>query len=214
MEIYFDNKHKIRVKCGEGSMINSTVMIFFASIVYIAFLIRNFVRKKTFTDHFIFTVFYFYVVGVIVVTLFPIPFDKRLIADRLNYSGQLSHNIIPFYSIYQMMSNTPLYVSLRQIGGNILLLFPLGFYISIVKYKYLKFHHSILIGAICATVIEITQMVISTIIGYNYRTADVDDLILNTIGCMLGYLSFKILSPLLSEYRYFNDEIQQRANTK
>lgn len=196
MEIYFDNKHKIRVKCGEGSMINSTVMIFFASIVYIAFLIRNFVRKKTFTDHFIFTVFYFYVVGVIVVTLFPIPFDKRLIADRLNYSGQLSHNIIPFYSIYQMMSNTPLYVSLRQIGGNILLLFPLGFYISIGKYKFLKFHRSILIGAICSTAIEITQMLISAIIGYNYRTADVDDIILNTIGYTLGYITFKILFPL------------------
>ena len=44
---------------------------------------------------------------------------------------------------------------------------------------------------------ELLQGFISYLIGYGYRVVDVDDIILNTIGTMPGFLIYRLTKPAL-----------------
>ena len=37
------------------------------------------------------------------------------------------------------------------------------------------------------------QFIISIILGYNYKVVDIDDIILNTIGGIIGYILYKLV---------------------
>lgn len=43
-------------------------------------------------------------------------------------------------------------------------------------------------------------MLISLILGFNYRTFDVDDIILNTLGAITGYCFLRLLAPALEKH--------------
>ncbi len=76
--------------------------------------------------------------------------------------------------------------------GNILLLIPLGFYILLFN-KKIKAGYYLILVFLLSMVIELTQLFISSRVGYVYRTFDVDDLLLNSIGAMIGYFIAKLL---------------------
>ncbi len=86
---------------------------------------------------------------------------------------------------------------LKQIGGNILLLFPLGFYAPILWRRFNKAKSVVTLGFAVSGGIELTQLCISTILGVTYRSFVFDDIILNTVGVLLGYLFFRLISPFL-----------------
>ena len=46
-------------------------------------------------------------------------------------------------------------------------------------------------GFFTSLCVEAVQFLLSLSLGYVYRSADVDDLILNTLGTFMGYLLFK-----------------------
>lgn len=190
-------------------MLKSPILILIACIVYFGFLLRNVSRKKTFMEHFIFTSFYFYIVGVLIVTLFPIPVDQAVVADYLSDGWQPKHNFIPFHSVYRLTSE-PFFGPMRQVLGNILLLLPLGFYAPLMN-SATKFRHVVLIGIASSAAIELTQLLLGAIIGYNYRLFDVDDIIANTLGCTIGYVIFGMVIPGLTKYA--DIKITGAANT-
>lgn len=154
------------------------------------------------SDHFIFTVFYVYLVGVIAVTIFPIPLD-RVLLENLQII-QPPNNWIPFASISQLIATAPLPVMVKQVVGNALLLLPLGFFIPLLKGRFLKAYEIPLTGLIGSLVIEGIQHVIGFMLGYNYRIFDIDDILLNTVGAVLGYILFRLLTPYLNQYKTIN----------
>lgn len=92
-------------------------------------------------------------------------------------------NFIPFKEIFRYQVGSRLFI--RNIIGNILLFLPYGYFAS----DYLKSKKVWLIGFLTALVsltIEIVQLNIG-------RTFDVDDIILNTIGGIVGYYIFSLL---------------------
>jgi len=53
------------------------------------------------------------------------------------------------------------------------------------------------VGALTlSAAIELGQLAISLWLGYAYRSTDVDDVILNTIGAVLGFMAFVAVSGL------------------
>jgi len=144
-------------------------------------------EKKNWLIH---SIFFVYLVGIISVTFFPFPIQKEEIEwGQVNH--YLSNNFIPLKSTAEIISNGMSQVILRQIGGNIILLLPLGFFLPLFWKEKLTFAKAISLGFLSSLAIETTQLLISTIIGYTYKIFDVDDLILNTIGFVLGYGCFK-----------------------
>lgn len=54
-----------------------------------------------------------------------------------------------------------------------------------------------MVGLAVSLAVELLQLGISMYLGYTYKIADVDDLILNTAGVALGYFLFRMAAQWL-----------------
>ncbi|UUD42126.1 VanZ family protein [Bacillus pumilus] len=185
-------------------MITNGLAIFIGLLMYIINILfriyKIFILKQKFypieKSIFIF-VFFAYISGLLYVTLFPIPIDVDLINDRISEGFEEENNFIPLRSIINIISESSLTTILTQIGGNLLLLFPLAIFIQLVFNNLtLKIRGVFIIGFLSSLIIEMSQLTISNLIGFTYRSFDVDDLILNTLGFFIGYFSYKFVYPI------------------
>lgn len=93
-----------------------------------------------------------------------------------------SNNFIPFKEIMRYKYTSNLFY--KNVLGNVLLFVPFGYFVNnILKNK--KIIISILITLITSLSIEIIQMKIG-------RSFDIDDIILNVCGGIVGYLIYKL----------------------
>ena len=100
-------------------------------------------------------------------------------------------NLEPFHTIrlFLKVLNNQTYSSTAfiNLGGNVILFVPLGFFLPRVFPCLQKFRKSILATVLIITAVELTQLF--TLLG----SCDIDDLILNVIGATLGYGIHKLL---------------------
>lgn len=87
----------------------------------------------------------------------------------------LNVNLIPFVDA---ANNVPAY--LVNSGLNILLFIPLGFILPLLWGSFRSRRRICLTGFLLSLAIELSQLL-------NFRITDVDDLIMNTLGALLGY---------------------------
>ena len=134
------------------------------------------------------TLFFVSIMFIISKTMFPLA-----IGSMTSISPNI--NLVPFASIQQQLSHSYYLVPLRNIGGNILLFIPLGFIVSL-KYQWLSsFGKVILIGVGVSLIIETIQ------IPLYMRSFDVDDLLLNGVGTIIGFGLLKLLRVEKFYYR-------------
>lgn len=97
-----------------------------------------------------------------------------------------NNNFIPLKEIFRYKLGSDLF--LKNVLGNILLFMPFGFFTS--HYLNLKKSYIIIILTLIASIsIEFVQMSIG-------RIFDVDDIILNGVGGLLGYVVYKNLNKI------------------
>lgn len=102
-----------------------------------------------------------------------------------DYNYGLS-NFIPFHEIFRYDIGSRLFV--KNILGNILLFLPYGYFTtSYVNNK--KFWPTALLTIIISITIEMVQLNIG-------RTFDIDDVILNTCGGILGYFLYRFMDAV------------------
>ena len=95
-------------------------------------------------------------------------------------------SIIPFKSLLDMINkNISVTRILENILGNIAIFIPFGLLLPIVQKD--KSKKIILYGLITSALIEIIQYV------FALGSSDIDDLTLNTLGTIIGYLLYKII---------------------
>lgn len=101
-------------------------------------------------------------------------------------------NLIPFQSIFEYMTNKHfnIWIAFMNVVGNIVIFIPLGLYLQIYK-KNKKILNSVAIAGMTSLCVEIIQYIAG--IGYT----DIDDIILNTFGALLGILIYKMMFLLL-----------------
>jgi glycopeptide antibiotics resistance protein len=157
-------------------------------------------RKKhlTWDQNLVYSLFFIYIIAVIDVTLLPLPMNRRLIADSLKFHNEELNNFIPFKSITAIINNPiGIDITLRQLGGNILLAALFGFFIPRVLNRLNNIWKTLLIGFLFGLSIECCQKILSFIIGLSYRPFDVDDILLNLIGVVIGYVVLKLCLPII-----------------
>ena len=92
-----------------------------------------------------------------------------------------TNNLIPFKEIFRYNFNSSLFI--KNVLGNILLFIPFGVFVThFIKNK--KIWPTLILSVLISFSIEFAQSVIG-------RTADIDDVILNTIGGIIGYILYK-----------------------
>lgn len=153
-------------------------------------------KREGFWRTFVSLCFTSYLCALVAVTMFPIPVDPRLIADR-SAAGFLHNNLIPFSTISNAFSDGITYFAL-QVGGNLLLLVPFGLMLPVLQPRFHGFGRSLRAIATAALSVEIAQYAVSAAIGYTYRQADVDDLILNVAGGLIGFGLYRLLALVVA----------------
>lgn len=97
-----------------------------------------------------------------------------------------TNNFTPFKEISRYTFGSRLFI--KNIIGNMLMFVPYGFFVSYYG-KITDWKHSFCMVLIASLVIESTQLAIG-------RVFDVDDILLNIIGGMIGYLIYKSLDKI------------------
>jgi glycopeptide antibiotics resistance protein len=89
-------------------------------------------------------------------------------------------NLIPFqvFKIYEVTD--------KQILGNFIMLLPMGIFLPILFRKMDNLLLVFLAALMTSTLIEFLQL------ATKFRSADVDDIILNTAGAVLGFLFYRM----------------------
>ena len=104
-----------------------------------------------------------------------------------------SHNFIPFKDILRYDFGTSLFY--KNIFGNMLLFLPYGIFIA----KYVK-TDKLFVVFLLAFITSLSIEVVQFLIG---RVFDIDDIILNIVGCLIGFILyrwFKKISNKLPEF--------------
>ena len=110
--------------------------------------------------------------------------------EGMDYWDQIrTHlNPIPFHTIRLFLkvlhNQTYSSAAFINLGGNVIMFIPLGFLLPQVFPRLRKFWRTILATALIITAVEVTQLF--TLLGY----CDIDDLILNLIGSLMGYVIY------------------------
>lgn len=174
----------------------------FLVVFIITFLVRIIKREHRIRLCYI-GIIELYIMLLISVTIFPI----RIIPSEMR-TGKNSIldfcQLIPFKDIIDIVKNSGI-INIQLIG-NIILLMPMpvliGYLSKKVNYKVL-FFKSILFSF----GIEIIQLIIDILLSYPSRIFDVDDIILNGIGILIGMIIFKILKEQQKIYDFIGEKI-------
>ena len=106
-------------------------------------------------------------------------------------------NFIPFKEIFRYEFGSRLFV--KNIVGNILLFLPYGYFAA----DYLK-SKKMMLPCFLTFIVSITIELVQLNIG---RTFDVDDVLLNTIGGMFGFLLYRLIENIKNKLpRFFKTE--------
>ncbi|MEB2494201.1 VanZ family protein [Peribacillus frigoritolerans] len=112
--------------------------------------------------------------------------NGHIIFSHGRYWG--SHNFIPFKTIahYLFLADVNLSIRIENIAGNIIGFVPFGLMLPLLSKRFSQLK-SILIATFCFSfTYEILQLL------FELGSFDTDDLILNTLGGVIGYLPIKL----------------------
>ena len=162
-----------------GYCIISAICLLGMAVLYapICFLLRKRVPPAKQLAYFLFGACVIIVLAATVV----VGASKTAAADR-------SLNLVPF-KVFQETWGMPEPKKIAQTAANIVMFVPLGFMMPVAFQRMRGFGKTALSLALFSFAIEFTQY-------FTGRSADIDDLMLNTLGGILGYLVFYAVSKL------------------
>ncbi len=132
------------------------------------------------------SIFYIYLCFVLKYTQFPIIIDEEM----KNVIGQniwRDANFIPFYHIKNAFKTTFL---------NTLMTIPFGFglpFISKINVKKLLF-----LSLVFCFSLEFLQLMVALLVGFTFRVLDINDIIFNFIGILIGYSMYHIFISFIN----------------
>ncbi|MCY8850730.1 VanZ family protein [Bacillus inaquosorum] len=193
---------------------NMLVAVIF-TVLYIPYFIFM-LRKKYNIEKLIFNItLYIYFLFVLRLTLFPILIQKEAMeSGRILFKGDPLINLIPFNTLKEVFTQygTPSFEStLFQACGNFIMLMPLGFLLPLTFSKKFNWKSILCISFLFSFSIELIQFIQNSIYGFPNRFSDIDDIISNTIGALIGYVIYKILEPLINKL-LFKDRRVKKPN--
>ncbi|WP_088840561.1 VanZ family protein [Listeria sp. ILCC797] len=192
---------------------------FLSILLTIPFAIYSYRKFGSITFMRVFVLFtlIFYLMAAFFMTILPLP-DMADVAN----SNAPAPQLIPFHFIADFINQTVLVITdpstylpaltqdvFIQPLFNIFLLLPLGVYLR--YYFRLSIGKTTLIAFLLSFFFEITQLTgLFFLYPHAYRLFDVDDLILNTVGGLIGYA----LAPLFTFFLPSREKMDQTSSAR
>ena len=101
------------------------------------------------------------------------------------------NNLIPFKEIFRYSLGSRLFI--KNVLGNVFMFIPYGFFCSYIL-KENKYQPILILTLIASISIETTQLMIGTVF-------DIDDIMLNTVGGMIGYYIYILFLKVRDFYK-------------
>jgi glycopeptide antibiotics resistance protein len=137
-----------------------------------------------------------WVFAVVAASLFPFPlppYSSVPLAD-----GPFEHlpnvwlNPFPFHTIARATRSGSSGLALAV--GNVIAYLPLGIVLGLVDSRA-RVGRVIAIALLVSGGVELLQLSISLVVGFPYRAADIDDVLLNVLGVVAGYAMVRLVIP-------------------
>lgn len=178
-------------------IIVSLISIFIWIIFRISIIMKN--KKVNICREIVLLLFYIYFLWLLLLTIFKGGFItlrnpfKEYMYNEYGLIGII--NIVPIKEtiVTFMHSEAGAMNSMRNVIGNIIAFVPLGFFISLLFEKFNNYKKVLKVGFLSSLAIEITQL----FVGYN--VCDIDDIIYNTLGALVGFICFKTFEMITSK---------------
>lgn len=117
--------------------------------------------------------------------------DRIMLIKQNRDSGFWNYNLYLFRTIKLYLENITHAYAYINILGNIVPFVPLGLLIPLIFKRFRSLMKAILIFIICIICIETFQFI--SMLGF----FDVDDILLNMIGCIVGYCIYVVLEKIM-----------------
>lgn len=169
-----------------GALIIEMGILFIYAIIML-------IRRVKFKRFVLNLAFGLYISVIIALCFFPIYFTSD--------GFDVGNNFIPFKSTIESISESlrnGLPYGFISVFGNFVMLMPLGVFYSIYMKNYKMCFLYVFLFSVS---IETMQFLIGLLIGYNYRCVDIDDVILNTIGGVIGICFFIALKHIYLKWK-------------
>jgi glycopeptide antibiotics resistance protein len=157
--------------------------------VLIAVAVMQVRGRSSFVHTFVALTLGAFAIVVLALTLFPFPTSGRYIAEtRANGFGPLM-STVPLQTIRKAVANGSSTAAL-QVIGNALMLAPLAILLPMLRPGLARWRRIIPICFAVSCAIELVQLGVSLAMGIHYKSFDVDDILLNTVGGVVGFSVF------------------------
>jgi glycopeptide antibiotics resistance protein len=130
-----------------------------------------------------------------------------------------AYNYIPFKSITSILKAPSLGLIIKQIFGNVLLLLPLPIFIATLN-RRVKYKTLFICGFLVSVSIELGQFILDGFFTeISIRCTDIDDVILNSLGVLIGILVYKFTKQYILKleqiinFQYDNAAIKEGNNS-
>lgn len=168
-------------------MIGRKYALFIGAAILIVHIIRSAIKNVPLRRSLLISVFIIYMTAVVSVTFFPVVYSMEV--SSIFGSFENAVQTVPFHTIKNMLKYAPKRMAFEQVGGNIIMTVPFGILVpSLVKNR--KIPLLILYAIAFPLCIETLQLLVGAAVGTFYRMADIDDIILNFMGAVIGYLIY------------------------
>jgi glycopeptide antibiotics resistance protein len=131
--------------------------------------------------------FYVYIFMVLTLTGYFILFREvsahnwwHRMMMRIDRKDHVNLELFKMFKIYKIWS--------KQIVGNFIMLLPLGIFLPLLYKKISNFWLVFIVSLLISALIELLQLITSL------RSADVDDIFLNTLGACTGFVLYKLFT--------------------
>lgn len=176
---------------GLNGLFNFGLPIWIVIRVFTIIKKRKIVIDFNIVDEIFTNLFVIYLFVLIGITILPIYVDGMPYLEELSFIERCRINLIAFIHYFK---NGIFSISIiRNIVGNLLLLLPFILYLCVKYEKMRNLKSSATMALLISFSIELTQLVMNILCISNGRAIDIDDLILNTIGGIIGFYIFKVM---------------------
>lgn len=149
--------------------------------------------------------FYLYIVLLSYFLFFSEHYGRENIMTEYRYNLELFKEIKRFITYRQQLGFESFVVNIL---GNILAFAPFGFMLPLLNIRYRKFFNIFFLSFLFSLAVELVQLYLKVGIF------DVDDLVLNTLGGLIGYLSFTICNAFSGWLIPKKEDNSKQSNVK
>jgi glycopeptide antibiotics resistance protein len=128
-------------------------------------------------------------------TFFPLPVAAAALRGgaAARPGGGLHADLVPFDSIAHLLALGLHWPTVRLLVGNVAVFVPFGLLVQVAWAALATWRRLLLAALALSVTIELGQLAVSLLVGYSYRVTEVDDVVLNVAGVLLGWAAWSAL---------------------